>query len=70
MYNLTKEDLERISTNLDETEKDCLPIAYNIMQKIIGILDEPHSGRSEMVDVFKSVATSLFELSDSIGNNG
>ena len=61
---LSNEDLERIITNLDETEKDGLPIAYNIMQKIVGILNEPYSGRSEMVDVFKSVAATLSELFD------
>ena len=62
MLDLTKEDVERIRINLDETEKNSLPIAYNIMQKIVGVLNEPYSGRSELVDVFKTAASLVSEI--------
>ena len=70
MFELTKEDLKGVVANLDENEKDCLPIAYSIMQKIAGILIEPYSGRSEMADIFRSMASTLSEISEIANNNG
>lgn len=70
MFELTNKDVERIILNLDETEKNSLPIAYSILQKIVGILIEPYSGRSEMVDIFRSVASTLSEISEKANNNG
>lgn len=64
MFELTKEDYERIITGLDENEKDCLPLAYGILYKIAGIINEPYSGRSELVDSFRSMASILLELSN------
>lgn len=69
MFELTNEDVERIILNLDETEKNSLPIAYSILQKIVGILIEPYSGRSEMVDIFRSVASTLSEISEKANKN-
>ena len=64
MLELTKEDYERIISSLDENEKNCLPFSYSILQKIAGIINEPYSGRSELVDSIRSMASILFELSN------
>lgn len=69
MFELTNEDVERIILNLDETEKNSLLIAYSILQKIVGILIEPYSGRSEMVDIFRSVALTLSKISEKANKN-
>ena len=47
-----------ILANLDESEKECLPFAYNIMQKIVGFVNRT-SGQPELVDTFKSIAATL-----------
>jgi len=70
MFELNNEDVERIILNLDGTEKNSLPIACSIFQKIAGILIEPYSGRSEMADIFRSVASTLSEISEKANNNG
>ena len=66
MFELTKEDFERIITSLDENEKNCLPFTYGILHKIAGIINEPYSGRSELVDSFRSMASIILELSNNV----
>ena len=55
---LSNEDLEMILANLDESEKECLPVAYRIMQKVVGVINRKH-GEAELVDIFKSIAANL-----------
>lgn len=66
MFELTKEDFERIITGLDKNEKDCLPFTYSVLHKIAGIVNEPYSGRSELVDIIRSMATMILELSNKV----
>ncbi len=58
---LSNEDLEMILANLDESEKEYLPIAYNIMQKIVGVINRK-PGEEELVDTFKSIAANLSSI--------
>lgn len=53
---------------MDETEKYILPSVYAIMQKIVGVLDE-NPGRAELVDIFKSIASSISLIID-MNENG
>ncbi len=58
MFTLTNEDLKKILGNMDETEIACLPTIYNVVQKIVGVINEK-PGRAEIVDMFKSVAVNI-----------
>lgn len=60
---LSNEDLEMILANLDESEKECLPVAYSIMQKIVGVINRK-PGEAELVDTFKSIAANLSSIQE------
>ena len=68
MNNLTNKDLGMILSDLEDSEKECLPFACNIIQKIVGVLmREP--GRAKLVDVFRYVSTNLSLLNE-MNSNG
>lgn len=59
---LKEEEKGILLSNLDSTEKDSLPIAESILQKIAGIYINKAGYHPEMADLYRFVASTLYDL--------
>ena len=60
-FELRKEDIELVCNSLESEEIKCLPLVYQIMQKIVGAVDK-EPGRADLVDTFKAVAATIDKI--------
>lgn len=60
-FELRKEDFELVIKSLESEEIKGLPQAYQVMQKIAGIVNK-EPGRADLVDTFKAVAATIDKL--------
>ncbi len=60
-FELRKEDIELVSNSLESDEIKCLSQAYQIMQKIVGVINK-EPGQADLVDTFKAVAATIDKL--------
>lgn len=59
---LTEKEKSEVLSNLEQAEKDILPIAESIMQKIAGVYINRADYHPEIADIYRNVASSISDL--------
>ena len=59
---LTEDEKNAVLSSLDPKEKDSIPMAESILQKIAGIYINKAGYHPEMADIYRSVAGILSDL--------